>query len=81
MGDSPSYTCAKKDEHIAEHRFISNAHARVWQGQHSPSPAAYTPLEELGITSYTVSNTSTHAPQYIFGSEVRPCAPASPTKA
>ena len=75
IGDSPNFSCAKKDEDIP--RFISNSHSRIYQGKHSPSPAAYTPLEEFGITSYTVSNTSTHAPQYIFGSEARPCAPAT----
>jgi len=75
MGDSPNYSCAEKCEDAPV--FISNSHARVWQGKHSPSPAAYTPLEAFGITSYTISNTSTHAPQYIFGSEVRPCAPPS----
>merc|ERR1719331_3039360 len=69
MGDSPNYSCADKNEG-APH-FISNSHSRIYQGKHSPSPAAYTPLEEFGITSYTVSNTSTHAPQYIFGSEIR----------
>jgi len=73
IGDSPNYSCAKKDEDIP--RFISNQHARVFQGKHSPSPAAYTPLEEFGITSYTISNTSTHAAQYVFGSEGRDCAP------
>jgi hypothetical protein len=73
IGDSPRFSCGKKDEDIP--RFISNAHSRIYQGKHSPSPAAYTPLEAFGITSYTVSNTSTHAPQYAFGSEPRPCAP------
>jgi len=73
FGDSPRYSLGKKDEDIP--RFISNAHSRIYQGKHSPSPAAYTPLEEFGITSYTVSNTSTHAPIYAFGSEPRPCAP------
>ena len=63
---------ASKDE---SPRYISESHSRIYQGMHSPSPAAYTPLEQFGITSYTVSNTSTHAPMYAFGSEVRPCAP------
>ena len=70
--DTPSYSFTAKNEAPL---FISNAHSRIYQGKHSPSPAAYTPLEEFGITSYTISNTSKHAPQYIFGSEVRPCAP------
>jgi len=73
LGDTPNYSCAHKDDN--KKMFISNAHARVWQGLHSPSPAAYTPLEQLGVTSYTVSNTSTHSPQYVFGTEARPCAP------
>jgi len=73
MGDTPNYSLADKCEDAP--RFISNPHARIWQGKHSPAPNAYTPLEELGVTSYTISNTSTHAPQYIFGSEIRPCAP------
>ena len=73
IGDSPRFSCGKKDEDIP--RFISNSHSRIYQGKHSPSPAAYTPLEGFGITSYTVSNTSTHAPIYQFGSEARPCAP------
>jgi hypothetical protein len=72
IGDSPSFSIATKDE---SPRFFSNSHSRIYQGKHSPSPAAYTPLEEFGITSYTVSNTSTHAPIYAFGSEARPCAP------
>ena len=73
MGDSPSYSCAHKNDDIP--MFISKHHSRIFQGKHSPSPAAYTPLEEFGITSYTISNTSTHAPQYVFGSEVRPICP------
>ena len=73
MGDSPNYFFSDKNEDMPQ--FISKNHSRIFQGKHSPSPAAYTPLEEFGITSYTISNTSTHAPQYIFGSEVRPCAP------
>ena len=72
IGDAPSYSVAYKDE---APRFISNSHSRIYQGMHSPAPTAYTPLEAFGITSYTISNTSTHAPQYVFGSEIRPCAP------
>lgn len=72
IGDSPSFSCGAKNEDMPQ--FISNAHSRIHQGKHSPSPAAYTPLEGFGITSYTISNTSTHAPQYAFGSEPRPCA-------
>ena len=43
-------------------------------GQHSPAPGAYTPLEAFGVNTYTVSNTSTHAPMFSFGSEARPCS-------
>jgi len=73
LGDSPMYSCAMKEE--GNSRFYNKEMSRHLQGKHSPSPAAYTPLEEFGITSYTVSNTSTHAPQFAFGSEPRPCAP------
>ena len=71
-GEMAGPSMASKDQ---SPRYISESHSRIYQGMHSPSPAAYTPLEQFGITSYTVSNTSTHAPIYAFGSEVRPCAP------
>ena len=73
MGDAPGFSISPFYE---EKRFISNSHSRIYQGKHSPSPAAYTPLEAFGITSYTISNTSNHAPIFAFGSEPRPCAPA-----
>lgn len=73
MGDSPRYSFADRNENIPT--FQGKVHARIYQGKHSPSPAAYTPLEEFGVTSYTISNTSTHAPMFQFGSEARPCAP------
>jgi len=74
IGDSPAYSISDKDEQAP--KFISKIHARIFQGKHSPSPYAYTPLEGLGITTYTVSNTSTHAPMYSFGSEARSCGGA-----
>ena len=73
IGDTPNYSIAHKDGQ--DKMFISNTHSRIYQGLNSPSPAAYTPLEQLGITSYTISNTSKHAPLYSFGTEARPCAP------
>ncbi len=69
IGDAPAFSIADKDENIK--RFISTTHSRIYQGLHSPAPSAYSPLEDLGITSYTVSNTSRHAPMYSFGSEAR----------
>ncbi|KAL1500543.1 hypothetical protein AB1Y20_013198 [Prymnesium parvum] len=71
IGDSPHFSLTPRDEKSA--RFISKQHARTNQGKGTPSPQAYTPLEQLGITPYTVSNTSTHAPMYSFGSEARLC--------
>ena len=68
----PSYSFTNKNENAPI--FISHTHSRIYQGKHSPSPSAYTPLEQFGVTSYTISNTSTHAPNYAFGSEIRPCA-------
>lgn len=137
MGDTASYSFAKKNEAAEMKRFISNDHSRIFQGHQSPAPTAYadhaaharhpcippvlhpsymqdislcafntrglciciphvkppcvewlkcihtcaremrryTPLEMMGVTSHTISNTSTHAPLYTFGSEVRPCVP------
>ena len=72
IGDSPRYSFANKNDQAP--LFISKTHSRIYQGKHSPSPAAYTPLEQLGVHDRTISNTSTHAPIYQFGSEVRPCA-------
>ena len=43
IGDAPAFTFADKDD--AAPKFISKQHARIYQGKHSPSPSAYTPLE------------------------------------
>lgn len=75
FGDAPSYSMANKNERSNAKRYFSPAHSRIYQGKESPSPATYTPLEQLGVTSYTISNTSTHAPLFTFGTEARPCAP------
>jgi len=75
FGDSPRYSIAKKDEAANLKRYISAEHCTVLQGRQAPPPDTYTPLEQMGITSYTISNTSTHWPRYTFGTEVRPCAP------
>lgn len=78
FGDGISYGSEMVGPSIAAKdsspRYLGKEMSRMYQGMHSPSPAAYTPLEGFGITSYTVSNTSVHAPIYKFGSEVRPCA-------
>ncbi len=70
LGDSPAFSLSVRSD---AQRFISKEHVRAYQGLHSPSPQAYTPREALGITNYTISNTSTHAPMYSFGTEARNC--------
>lgn len=71
--DSPRYSMGRKDELANSHRYISPQHSKVFMGQQGASPTAYTPLEQLGVTNMTVSNTSVHAPSFSFGSEARPC--------
>ena len=39
MGDSPRFSCGKKDEDIP--RFISNAHSRIYQVRHRASGRAW----------------------------------------
>lgn len=79
LGDAPAYTLG---ERACPRRFISDKHAyRINQGIHSPGPQVYTPREELGVTNYTVSNTSTHAPNYSFGTEARPAVEPTPQQA
>ena len=75
LGDSPRYTMAKKDDAANSRRYYSSVHSRIYQGREGAPSSAYTPLEQFGVTSLTISNTSKHAPLYSFGSEVRPCAP------
>ena len=72
--DSPRPIICGKDEASALKRYISPMHCKVFYGRGSPSPDTYTPLEQMGITDYTISNTSTHSPRYTFGTEIRPCA-------
>jgi len=70
FGDAPTYSLSNSN---IPKRFISKSHEKANFGFHSPGPQAYTPREGLGITSYTISNTSTHAPQFSFGTEPRVC--------
>jgi hypothetical protein len=74
FGDSPRPIICGKNEASALKRYISPVHCKVFYGRGSPSPDTYTPLEQMGITDYTISNTSTHSPRYTFGTEIRPCA-------
>jgi len=40
MGDTASYSIAKKNEGAEMKRFISNEHSRIFQGHQSPAPTA-----------------------------------------
>ena len=61
--DTPSYSFTAKNEAPL---FISNAHSRIYQGKHSPSPAAYTPLEEFGIQAIPSRTPETRAAVYLW---------------
>jgi hypothetical protein len=58
MGDTPNYSLADKCEDAP--RFISNPHARIWQGKHSPAPNAYAPPPAPRRTAHTVRLTAPH---------------------
>ena len=70
MGDAPSGIISSREK--GGNRYLSKEHSKIAQfGKHSPGPASYTPREMVGVVDDTNSNTSTHAPKWVFGSEKR----------
>jgi len=74
LGDSPKWSLGQKNDKANSHRYAGKQFDRYFQGREGPPPDTYTPLEQFGVTSNTISNSSRHAPQFKFGTEVRPCA-------